>query len=157
MRYLLIFAFIALQSCSSESDKIFFDGGLSVSFFNKTGNEFPKGVLYIGAIVNSDFIITDSLDIGNIATKSINDDIATRTVYPLPPNDWQPNLDKIKSKSDKGLFYIKINGILQSLFFNEFHFPKPKLDGTNLSVWIEDKKLFVFDGKVDKQDFNIIK
>ena len=155
---LIAFVTIIFQSCISESDRIFVDGGIFINFLNKTDHKFSGDVIYIGAIINNDFIVTDSLEIGNIKAKSINDTIATTTSYPLQKLDgWKPNLDKIKSKSSKGLFYVKLHEIDTPLFFNEFTFPRPTLDGVNLHIWIENGKLFVFDGIVDKQDFKVIK
>jgi len=157
MKYFLILTIILFHSCISESDKIFSDGGLSVSFFNKTEDEFSEGTIYIGAIVDDVFFATDSLSIGSIKAKPIGNDTAIRTIYPMQPNEWRPNLDKVKSKSNLGCFLIKIKEIENQLFFNKFYFPNPKLDGANISVWIENDNLFVFDGKIEKQDFEIVK
>jgi hypothetical protein len=151
----LLIVFFVFLSCQS-SDEVFYDGGISLTIINYTEKSYEKATLYIGAIKESDFIVTDSLLYeSNIKVKK-NDEQFTKSELTVGTFGWTPELDKIESHSENGAFLLTLKDG-PKLFFNPFKFPKTKLDGVNLSVRIENDTLFVFDGEIEKQDFNVVK
>ena len=159
-KIILILTFITLcQSCISESDRTFVDGGINVTIFNRDKINYTiDGTLYIGAINGDKFYCTDSLSVNKFLQKdTITNQTSSRINFPDNTDGWKPNLDKIKSKSKRGIFCIKLKEFNSPLFLQEFTFPGPILDGINIGVWIENGELLDLDGTISSQDFEIVK
>ncbi len=150
-----LFAFTFLSSCQSSND-VFFDGGVNLTIVNFSNKTYNKGTLYIGAVKDSNFIVTDSLKSNSSILAKKDKEEFTKTKLTIGTFGWTPDLGKVNNISKEGAFLLVIeNG--PKLFFNPFEFPRPTLDGVGLSVWLKDDELSVLDGKIEKQDFEIVK
>ena len=146
-----IFFFI-LISCEKE---YFPDGGIHFQIFNNTENTYDKSILYIGAVKDNRFIVTDSIISIDLIDKRIS---ITEEFSKYIFEGWKPNLQKIKNKSNNGIFLFKLSEEKQ-LFLNPFSFPQPTLDEAILILTIQDFGLVNPEDSNNeiKQDYEIIK
>jgi hypothetical protein len=147
--YFILLIFIVSIGCYNPDEVYYGDGGINLRIINNTENTYTgKQSLYIGAVKNNKFYITDSI--------SSNDIIQPQETTPIKGiQDWRPNTIKVKNISNKGVFLFIISN-REQLFFKPFDFPKPPLDGSSLRVYIEEDGLIDPNGTI-KQDYEIIK
>ena len=150
--FCVIFIFV-ISGCETD---YFPDGGLIFSIHNSTENTYNgQKTLYIGAVVNNTFYVTDSIVSNDFIDKRISPTaVFGKDIF----YGWKPNLKKLKSKSSNGLLLFKLSNEKQ-LFFRPFGFPQTMLDQANLIVTIKDSGLIYNEdpNKNIKQDYEIVK
>ena len=150
----LAFLIFTLMFASCEKS-YFAEGGVSFWVSNRTVNIYDKVNVYIGAVKENSFIVTDSIVFNDLIDKRISStESFTKTIV----HDSKANLDKITEISSKGVFLFQLsNG--EQLFIYPFNFPEAIFNGAILSVYIEEQGLVDYEDPNNeiKQDYEIIK
>jgi hypothetical protein len=149
----LVFTFIFI-SCEKD---YFYEGGVTFRVINRTENIYNKANVYIGAVKENDFIVTDSIIFNDVIDKRAGTtelEAFDKTIV----DDWRPNLDKITEISSKGVFLFQLSNEEQ-LFIYPFNFPEAIFNGAILRVYIEEQGLVDYEDPNNeiKQDYEIIK
>jgi hypothetical protein len=150
--FMLIILILQLTSCEPISDS-YGDGGIYLRIVNWTQNSYKgKQTLYIGAIKDNQFYITDSISSEDTILKLVDGEVNTVTkIHGI--QDWRPNTSKVKKISNSGIFlFVMSNG--DKLFLNPFGFPITYLDGRGIDIHIRSNGLTFDDSK---QDYEIVK
>ncbi len=153
MKNLSLFICILFSSCSLDG---LVEEGINIDILNKTNTEFKSATMYVGAIKNNQFIVTDSIKPNNIVNISFENDGSEFTF-----GDWNPNLKKVFNISNDGVLYCEIKGGL-NLFFEPFD--KNKFGrynhfggSTGIIILNEDNTFTYTSNRIEKQDFEIVK
>lgn len=100
IKLFLIYVLLLSVSCTSDWDRDF--EGFTFSFTNN--NKIENAKLYIGGIINGNFVKTDSIFFSEIKTGTIH----TNTGYFVDDNRWKPHLERIRNiPSDSCYFKLK--------------------------------------------------
>ena len=153
MKNLSLYICVLFSSCGLDG---LVEEGINIDILNKTNTEFKSATMYVGAIKNNQFIVTDSIKPNNVVNISFENDGSEFTF-----GDWNPNLKKVFNISNDGVLYCEIKGGL-NLFFEPFDknkFGKSNRFGGSTGVIIlnNDETFTYTSNNLDKQDFNIVK
>ena len=153
-KYIKLWFLLLLLGCSD--DFCYCEGGITLSIYNGTNTQYNDSVkLYIGAIKDDNFIVTDSIIFMSVIIKPKEESEYSINNLPLDTSDWRPSLEKIEKESKIGGFYIEMGNLKH--FFNQFSFPSPKLEGVTLGIRIENTGFTTVSNIIEKQDFEIVK
>jgi hypothetical protein len=158
--FVLVIFVLSLTSCEPLYES-YGDGGMYLTIVNRTEKTYTgKQSLYIGAVKDNLFYITDSISsYDTIQAHIIDNDEKSFTATDIKGiQDWRPKLSKIDKISNNGVFLFKIPDGKQ-LFFKSFNFPIPALDGSALIIRLEGSGLLDpedLNGDI-RQDYEIIK
>ena len=155
MKTYIYFICIVFSSCGLDGLGLV-EEGVSIGILNKTNSEFESATMYVGAIKNNQFIVTDFIKPNNIVNISSENDGGEFTF-----GDWNPNLKKVFNISNEGALYCEIKGGL-NLFFEPFDMNKfgntNRFGGSSgLIILNEDGSYIYTNNNIEKQDFEIVK
>lgn len=109
---ILVISVLTFVSCVEIDDR--YIEGFSFSFANHTDKEYDA-ILYIGGIINRNFIATDSVEVPNLKTGSFH----IHGSYFNDENRWKPDLDKIRAlPSQRCYFKIKLSDGREKVILN---------------------------------------
>ena len=151
--FMLIMLILQLTSCEPISDS-YGDGGIYLRIVNWTQNSYTgKQTLYIGAIKDNKFYVTESISSEDTILKLADGEKYYTATKIHGIQDWRPNTSKVKKISNSGIFlFVMSNG--DKLFLNPFGFPITYLDGKGMDISIRSNGLTYDDSK---QDYEIVK
>lgn len=136
---LIVLGSIILLGCYDPDEVSYGDGGIYLGIINRTDKTYiGKQSLYIGAIKDNKFYITDSISSYDTILPQVLEDneYSATTTYINGIQDWRPQTTDVADISNKGAFlFIMSNG--EQVLTSSFEFPKPALDGASIYVRID--------------------
>lgn len=153
MKYIYLIICLFFSSCGLEG---LTEEGISIGFSNFTNTKFKSATMYLGAIKENQFIVTDS-----ISSKGFIEIKTTENSGNIGFGYWNPSLKNVFNISNEGALYCEIENGLSMFFepFNKKRFGKYNRFGGSSGIIIlnSDNSFTYTSNNIEKQDFEVIK